>query len=198
MTPVQATSDYLLWPNTNPTPYACVLGELMGSRDVSSMWKGKSVKENFPADAELVMSHDFPDNTVLADSLMNREYLIVGSERLKKFFEERQVELVEYLKVAIRDHKGKIAATYYIVNPLNAVECLDLEASGARTSRVLPTHVMAVKKLVLREEAIPPDRQLFRTAGYPQGRIIRRELASAVEKGGFTGIQFQKFDLLQK
>src|SRR6516225_6033884 len=116
------TTDYLLWPNSNPVPYACVLGNLTGFKDLYRLWAGQSFREKFPPDAEFSMSPDFPDNTILTDSLMNRYHLVVGSEKLKNFFEEKPVPLVECLPVAIRDHKGKIAAHYFVVNPLNAVD----------------------------------------------------------------------------
>src|SRR6266851_1355631 len=123
--------DYLLWPKSNSTPYACVLGNLKGFEDLYPMWGGKSVQESFPPDAEYPMDPEFPDNTVLADTLMNSQYLIVGSERPKDFLAKKQLSPIEYLKVSIRDHKGKITAPYWIINPLDNVDCLDHDASGA-------------------------------------------------------------------
>lgn len=188
------TTDYLLWPNANPVQYACVLGNLTGFKDLYRMWEGQSFESDFPADVEFAMSSDFPDNTVLTDALLNRYHLIIGSERLKEFFKERPVPLVEFLKVAIRDHKGKIGAHYYLINPLDSITCLNYEASGAVVSNVIKTQVISAKRLVLREEALDPDRQFFRIAGYPQMRLIRRDLAHDILESGFTGITFRELD----
>lgn len=186
--------NYLLWPNANPVRYGCVLGNLTGFKDLYRMWEGKSFQDDFPPDAEFSMSPDFPDNTVMTDSLMNRYHLIVGSQRLKDFFVQRPVPLMEYLKIAIRDHKGKIADHYYLLNPLDAVNCLDYEASGAAVSNVVKTQVISVKKLVFRPDALDSERQFFRVAGYPQARLIRRDLADAIQEAGFSGVKFRELD----
>jgi hypothetical protein len=186
--------DYLIWPNANPVQYACVLGDLTGFEGLYAMWEGKSFQADFPSDVGFSMNPEFPDNTILTDSLMNRYHLIVGSERLQNFFAERKIPLVECLRVAIRDHKGKRAADYYLINPLQSIDCLDRTASGAIVSRALNTQVISIKRLVLREEVLDPSRQLFRIAGYPQMRLIRRDLAGALLQAGFTGIKFRELD----
>jgi hypothetical protein len=187
-------ADYMIWSNANPVQYGCVLGEMTGFKDLYGMWEGKSFKLDFPPDVEFSMNPDFPDNTVLTDCLMNRHHLIVGSERLKKFLEGKALPLIEFLRVAIRDHKGKIAAQYYLINPLASIDCLDHKASGALVSRALKTQVISIKRLVLRKEALDPERLLFRIAGYPRMRLIRRDLGGAIQKAGFTGVKFRELD----
>jgi len=162
------------------------------------MWGGQSVQESFPPDAEYPMDPEFPDNTVLADTLMNSQYLIVGSERLKDFLAKKQLSPVEYLKVRIRDHRGKSAASYWIINPLDNVDCLDHMASGALVSRVDKTQVIKVKRTILREDALDPSRQLFRITGYPQGILIRRDLADDIYAAGFSGIKFRELETKDK
>ncbi len=191
MKPAPATVSYMLWANGLVEPFACVLADFKGSDDLEPLWDGEPVKESFPSDAEFVMSPDFPDNTVLTDYLKNQHHLIVGSEKLKRFFEEQKGDPIEYLPVAIRDHKGKIAAHYYIINPLRPVDCLDRKASRAQASSTRPSRILDVDRVVLRADALPPDRKLFRTAGYPEGRIVRSDLAAALQAAGFN-IPLQK------
>jgi hypothetical protein len=180
-----ATITYLLWSDSLVDPYACVLGDLKGPDDLEAIWDGESAKESFPSDAEFAMSPDFPDNTVLTDYLMNKYNLIVASEKLKNFLEALPGDPVESLPVAIRDHKKKIAARYYIVNPLATVDCLDRKASRAQVNRKRPTRVLGVDRVVLRADALPPQRRFFRTAGYPGGRIVRNDLATELQQAGF-------------
>ncbi len=137
------------------------------------------------------MSRDFPDNTVLADTLNNVWYLIIGSERLKSFLEQHGVSDVEYHKVAIRDHKGKRAGEYYIINPINAIDCIDHKASGTVFDKATKTDVEKLKRLVLRDDQLDPDRQVFRIFGYPEGILVREDLARAIGKA-FQGIKFKK------
>ncbi len=188
------TNDFLLWPKSNSTPYACVLGNITGFNGLYAAWGGKPVADTFPADAEFPMDPEFPENTVLAETLVNSQYLIVASEQLKKFFEENQVFPVEYLKVGIRDHKGKICATYWIINPLDNIDCLDRDGSGALVSRVDKTQVVKVKRTILRDDALDPERRFFRITGYPQGIVIRRDLAEIIQRAGFQGLKFRELD----
>jgi hypothetical protein len=186
-----APTDYLVWPNASPTPYACVLGAFEGFNDFESLWEGRPIKDSFPADVEFVMDPEFPDETVLADCLVNKRNLIVGSERLKNFFEAQELEPTEYLPVAIRDHKGKVAARYYIINPLVALDCLHRKASRAVINDGNPTQVLGVDRVVLREDSVPPGRRFFRISGYPEGIIVRRDLADALKKAG-VALPFSK------
>ena len=158
------------------------------------MWEGKPFNGKFPPDVEFAMDPDFPDNTILTDSLQNNYNLIVASDRLADFFEKFPVPLVERLSVAIRNHKGNISCHYNLLNPLNAVDCLDYEASGAVTSKVIKTQVITAKRLVLRDSTIDNERLLFRIAGYPKMRLVRSDFAEALLTAGFTGIRFQEID----
>jgi hypothetical protein len=188
--------DYLLWTNSLVIEYACILGEITGfeDEDLYEMWTGASFKDRFPGDVELAMSDDFPDNTIMTDNLRNGYNLVIASEKLKAFFEKQNVPHVEYLPVKIRDHRGKVAGRYHIIHPLDSVDCLDYQASGAVFSKVIKTHVDRVTSVVLRKNVIDPDRTFFRVAGYPKARLIRQDLADAIVAVGFTGVKFRGLD----
>lgn len=147
----------------------------------------------FPEDVEFVMDPDFSDNTMLADNLMNQHRLVVVSGRLKAFLSDQHVPKLEFLPVAIRDHRGKIAGHYFIVHLLDPVDCLDRQASKALVNPAVKTQVMAVKRLVLLKDMLPEDRPFFRIAGYPQARLVRRDLAQLVEKE-FAELTFDEIE----
>jgi hypothetical protein len=189
-----ASQDYLLWPNALQDPYSAVLGSVDGLDGAAliKIWNGQPWSGEFPV-VQFPFSPDFPDNTVLSDNLMNKYQLIVVSERLKEFLAGRKLGLVEYQPVIVRDHKGKKTEPYYLVNPLNPIDCLDRQASGAIVRPTEKTQIMHVKRLVLRKDAIDPNRQLFRIANYTQARMVRRDLVAAIEKM-FVGLKFRELD----
>lgn len=183
--------NYLVWMHSNKVKHGCVLGKLSGVEKVFRLKKGVPMAENFPVNAEYSLHMDFPDNLVLTDSLINSDTLIVASPKLRNALEQAGAAKVEYLPVAIRDHKGKILSReYHIAHPVETVDCIDREASGARPSPILPANVDGVDKLVLRDDQIPADRQLFRITGFPDVTIIRCDLAESLDKAGLTGFRW--------
>ena len=98
---------------------------------------------------------------------------------------------VEYLPVSIVDHRGRIASPdYCIVNPINPVDCLDADKSGADWSELNEGTIDSIAKLVITEEKVPPARQLFRMKYFYDLILIRRELAEAINGSGATGIRW--------
>src|SRR5438552_3993429 len=118
-------SNYVVW-DTKVIPNACVLQDLVRVEKDYQLRKGVPLASTFPEDAAFTMDPDFPDNTVLTDNLLNTNMMIVASMRLKMFLERQSLRKVEYLPVTIINHKGKPASReYFIVHPIDPVECLD-------------------------------------------------------------------------
>jgi hypothetical protein len=185
-------TNFLLWPNANQEPYSAVLGVLKGldAKQQFSIWQGEPWKGEFPA-VQFSFDPDFPDNTVLSDNLMNRDHMIIASEKLKDFVLAAKPELVECHPVKVKDHKGKPTKPYFMINPLSPIDCLDHDASGAVARPSMKSQILRVNKIVLREEALKGNRVLFRIAGYTQARLVRRDIAQAIEKS-FPGIKFRE------
>ena len=184
-------ADYVLWVASTRVKNACVLGDMRGFQDIYDLKSGVSFVESFPPDVEFEMNPDFPDNIVLTDNLINEEGLIVGSGKLKQFLESRGANRLEYLAVSIRDHKGRIASKdYYVLNPIDPVECLDDESSVAEPSLILPDEIDSVQTLVLNVERIDPKREIFRIARFPIVTVVHRRLAEAIDQQGFTGVRW--------
>lgn len=183
--------NYLVWSPSNKVPNAVALDLLTGFEKISRLWRGEPLAGEFPGDAGFKMRADFPENTVLTDSLSNLNSLIVGSQRLREFLEGRKVSHIEYHPVTVRDHKGKvIKSQYYIINPISNVDCLDLPASGAVMSRVKTTKVQFIKKLVLRDQALDVSRQIFRITNFDMITLVREDLAAAMDNAEFTGVRW--------
>jgi len=183
--------NYFVWSPSIKTPNAVALDVLKGFDKVDRFWRGESLVGEFPNNATFRMRSEFPENTVLTDSLSNLDSLIIGSQKLKDFCETQDISHIEYHAVSIRDHKNKLVKSpYYIINPISNVECLDAAASGAVMSRINKTKVQFLKKLVLREDAVDNTRKMFRVAHFDMITLVREDLAAAIDQAGFTGIRW--------
>jgi hypothetical protein len=188
------TQNLVVWRHKS-VPNGIVLGQHTEIERSWELYEGVSRAADWPADFTYSLNPDFPNDTVLVDLPKNTDTFLVISGKLKKFFEERQLQQIEYLPVTILDHKERVASRdYFIANPLNYVDCMDLAASGARFSEIDKESVQQIKKLVLDDKRIDPKRELFRCKGYVNATLVRRELAQAMDKAGFKGPLWTELD----
>ena len=185
-------SNYVIWTQKREE-LACVLNTFENVDKLYEFRRGISRIDDFPKNALFTQDMDFPKNTRLIDNLCNVNSLIVASERLKLFLESRKITQIEYLPVSILDHQGNIASSsYYIIHPIHSIDCLDLEMSDPTWSKVTKNSIRSVKKLVLNEDKIPTDREMFRLQKYLLPVLVKRELAQAIDKASFSGIRWVK------
>ncbi len=184
----KSDNDYVIWAYDR-VPKACVIKEFRGVKNIWELNKGIPRADNFPLNASFRMDPERPDDNLLIDNLRNIELLIVGSLKLKNFLESRRLKKIEYLPVTILDQKGKVAShDYFIINPIEPVECLDLKKSGAGFSRIDKTQVARVQQLVIDKSRLDMNREMFRPKDFHKITLVRRDLAKAIDKAKFTGI----------
>lgn len=186
-------ASYTIW-SAGGVAYECTLGDLKGVDDQYGLNVGVARAASFPGGASFSMRPDNPHDLLLTDSLVNTDFVLVVSPRLQRFLEARGVESVEYLPVAIFDHKKKLAGEYFIVHPINPVDCLDVPACGATFWSVDPDNIMDVERLVIDVSKIPSTRELFRPASFFEVFLVRQELAEEIDAAGFTGITWIDID----
>jgi uncharacterized protein DUF1629 len=187
---INVKSKLLIWTD-KPVKNACSLYKLTGVTKEYQFRKGISKAGTFGDEAAFNMNPDRPNDTLLTDNLFNNYMLIVGSGRLREFFESRAAPKVEYLPVAIIDHKGKVASKEYsIIHPLDPVDCIDQAASQVRWHEFDKNAIDGVKRLVIDESKVEPERVLFRLKFFYWATLIRREVAELIDAAGFTGIQW--------
>ena len=184
------STKLVIW-DSAAVPNACVLKKRSEIEDSWELLDGVSRAANFPSDCTYSMNPDFPHDTLLVDNVINIHSTAVISIRLKQFLESRSLKRVEYLPVTILDHRGRPASRdYFIAHPIEPVDCLDLNKSGARYSAIDPETIQEVKQLVIDESRLDPERELFRPKGYCRVIFATRELAEAIDKQGFTGTRW--------
>jgi hypothetical protein len=184
------SNKLVIW-DSAAVPNACILGKHSDIEDPWELYEGVSRAANFPSDFRYNMDPDFPHDTLLVDNLVNTDMSAVVSLRLKQFLEQRGLKKVEYLPVMIMDHRGRLASRdYFIVHPIDPVDCLDYEKSGVRYSEIDPETIQEVKHLVIDESRLDPEREFFRPKGFYQVTFATRALAKAVDEQGFVGIRW--------
>ncbi|WP_437566357.1 imm11 family protein [Sorangium sp. So ce542] len=173
----------------------CAANGLKNVSDEYEITRGVSRAKGFPEDARFEMDKRYPKQVALPDSLSNLEGMVVVSPRLKAFVEARSPRSVEYLPVALINHKDRdCGQQYHIVNPLEIVDCIDQDASKIEFNDIDPTLIAIVKRLVFKQNAIPEDLLLFRPKYLENAVVVRRDLAEAIEGGKFTGVRFTEID----
>ncbi|OLB14577.1 MAG: hypothetical protein AUH10_03720 [Gammaproteobacteria bacterium 13_2_20CM_66_19] len=181
-------SNYVIW-IFQSVPHACVLQNLVGFDDSNTLFHGTPLAKTFPSKVAFHMNPDFPTDLLLTDNLLNSDSCMVVSSKLADALRARNVSKLEYLPVSIVDHKGKVASKdYYILNPLELIDCIDRKKSKFRESRITPGRIAKFEKLVIDETRIPPDRSLFRMQGYPSIALASKALADDLIRGNFSGL----------
>jgi hypothetical protein len=186
----------LEYPADNPKGY-CTLDDLEGFENEWAVSQGISLADSPPEQLSMSMYAEQPRNTVLPDYVQNMDRLMIVSPRLKAFLEAQEVSHVEYYPIEIIDHKGKVASTeYFVAHLIDPIDCIDAEASQAKWSNVgLATQrIRLLSKLVLDPARVPAGRKLFLPKFYNNYPIIRRDLAEAMEKEGFTNVEIVTLD----
>ena len=101
------------------------------------------------------MAPDNPTGVALTDALHNRDMLIIGSELLRAVIEAEAGPHMEYLPVAVYNHKKRqIPEAYTIIHPLNPVDCLEIDACQVRWGRIDKNDIARLKQLVIDESRI--------------------------------------------
>ncbi len=166
----------------------CKLESLQGWDDAWKLQEGVAVIDEYPSGAFYRMDPDYPNRVRLSDCLDNGNDLPVISAELKEYLEGRKIDGVEFLPITIINHKDRVASEdYWILNPTTVVDCLDVEASGVTLSPFDGT-VALMKRMVLIEENIEHDIQIFRIQNVPGPVLLARELADEIEAQGFTAL----------
>lgn len=156
---------------------------------------GESFEAIFPANANFDFDPDLKRNTVLVDFMLNKEDVLLCSERVKDFVQARHPAKLEYLPVTVLDHKGKpVGAPYFILHPVDPPDCIDRAHSKLTMSDFDPDDIWEAEHLVIDEAKVPADRLIFRPKAYNSVILLRRELAQDLVAAGFTGAGWKEID----
>jgi hypothetical protein len=182
-------SNYVVW-QAEEVPHCLVLDELDKVDLDVELQRGLPCKGEFPSNAVFTADPEFPNDIGLADNFENTQRLVVVSGKLKEFVESWKPQKVEYLPVTILNHKSRPAGKYFIIHPVEPVDALKPAESGAKFNARRNDRIDSVKRLVLDEERIEASRVIFKLKSFYRCVLIRRDLADAISKAGFTGLKW--------
>lgn len=157
-----------------------------GTDDISyRMAKGFRMGADHPTDARVAMTRDKP-GFQLASVIGNTNAFLIVDKRLRDVIGAARLGEVEFLPLAIVDHKKRIASRdYFVVNPIGGFDCIDRAASDIEW---LGDEVVEATKYVFdrAKTAAAPD--LFRIRETPRVYVMSAALASACQAAGATNL----------
>jgi hypothetical protein len=155
--------------------------------------KGVALAPDWPEDAKLFMNKENP-GIKLSSLLGNTRSMLLASKELTEILQEHcQNQEIEYLPLAIYDHRKRVRSRdYFLVNPLGSVDCLDLQASEIVWDKNDPTNVIRVNKYVLQRDKVAEAPPLFRIQHDPSEYVLRTDLAKAIYDRKPTNISWTK------
>ncbi|QSQ19025.1 hypothetical protein JY651_27150 [Pyxidicoccus parkwayensis] len=185
-----ASSNYVCWQNV-PAGNSCVLSGVENLGREYELLKGIPRAGTFPDNVLFRMSDEYPKDVGLIDSLSNGDTLIIASRRLRDFLTQRQLPHMEYHRVTILNHKGRVASEdYHVVHPIHPQDCLDISASGCTYSPIVPTEIDFVDKLTIDESRVQPGVRMFRIKNFGGPVLVHRGFAEELSAMDFKGITF--------
>ncbi len=187
--------DYVVWDSTPRGGYASVTQVKHVSR-AYELARGVSRAKGFPSDAVFHMNPAHPKDVLLADSVYGMgDGVMLVSAKLRALLEAVNPPDMEYLPVALLNHKGAVASdSYVIANSYHVVEVLDLEAMNAKMNALNPDVIFTCDRLVLQKGKLPELPSIFRPKHLEERILITRKLADQMVKEGMTGVYFWELD----
>ncbi|AEI63720.1 imm11 family protein [Corallococcus macrosporus] len=166
----------------NPDPRVALLRDIDENvPDYRKLTDGVRLKGSIPESTTFTLSEEGGD--MLCDFVENTSGTLIVSTRAREALETEGVtgDDFEYLPVILKDKRGRaLKSRFYIVNPLQKIECMDRERSefsaSARTDKIL-----SVQRLVVRHEQVPAELKLFRLGEWPRVIVIRSDLVQRLQ-----------------
>lgn len=166
-----------------------VLAEPADSDLGVELWQldeGEALAKRFAKGARLVFDASYKGRK-LVDLQTNAWGGFVVSPRLREILAEEP--RIEFLPVAIADHKGKVVTTdYCLANFLSPVDCVDRSKSKCHENPLDRSLVVRIEKLVIDRKKVPAGRRAFRLSIRPQTVVLDDKMAAAIRSTKLTGI----------
>ena len=154
--------------------------------------KGVSRSEDWPSDMAFKFSDNRAEGMVLTDWIQNAFALLLVSDRFKTVLEACEPDHIEYLPVAMADHRGEIVdGRYWVVNSLVLPPVVDRSKSIFEPAGADEGKMSKFEKLVLLEDVVDNGPAVIRPAEYPRIVLLREDLVEQLNAIDVTGVQFR-------
>jgi hypothetical protein len=188
------SGDFLIW-SDKAERGAAVLRDFRGFEDTHSFRGSKPLADVFPPDAAFHMDPEAPHDLVLPDNVRNTALVTLVSRRLREAMTDFGVKDIEYLPVKVFNHKNRLASdSHVIARTLDLVDAIDRDKSVFEPHPFLEGRLDAVDRLVVDPARVPKHKSVFRLDGYPDLLLVTPAIAQALDRGGFTGLEWLPLD----
>jgi hypothetical protein len=175
-----------------PVKGACSVTFISNQKFCWAISVGQPVAAEWPEDVVFRMNPESPTNIALVDHISNHEGMLLASPRLRDFLRDQALPDLEFLKVAIIDHKGRVAADdYSVVNCCRVVDCVDQKSSEFKWDG-LDNPSMEMERMVLDPATVGADDRMIRPRYVPALVLYRMDLVEAIRDRKFTGVGFRR------
>ncbi len=143
----------------------------------------------YPTDVQLRLGDDFP-GLALPSFIGNTSGLLIVDAKASSLILAHDVGRTECLAFALIDHRGQVHSRDYVfLNPLERIDCVNLEHSTVRRSR--KGAIREISKLVLAESRRSELIDLFRVGEEPGIYVFSERVVSALAQAGCTNFAFR-------
>ncbi len=158
--------------------------------------KGNPLLQDYPAHDKAIMVFDsvhYPDQNKLYDIVPALDTVLVVNNRVKKVFDNLNIDTVEYLPIRLWDHqKSPVSDDYYILNPLGSIDFIDMEKSEYAMGALDKSQIRDIDDLVVSMDKIPKEAKIFRATTMMDQIFIHDDLRLALEAEGIQGYKLMK------
>ncbi len=183
-------TEFVIWDRAYREGF-CVITKLQGFNDVWLLLKGVPLAEKWPDNVTFSMSPQYKKDIKLSDNLFGGSYRVVSGRVKEALTPLAGNSKIEFLPVSILNHKGRTASNdYFIMNPLDVIDCIDLEKAGVVWNAIDPSVISSVKEFVLKEDEIAKEQMIFRSKFIPKTIVVRRGIAAKLSASEMTCLSF--------
>lgn len=120
----------------------------------------------------------------------------VCSQRMREVVDTLCPGMVQYLPLQVLYRKEVMfpAGTYWVMNLLDSVDCIDEPTSESFIAGDFPGANKVYMKVCIDVDRIPPDKHLFRLHGCGVKIVTSKVLREALQAAGVTGVNYFSFD----
>ncbi len=136
------------------------------------------------------------ESPVFFDKITDSDFVPLVSKRFMEFMATELSPEVQWLPITPKDEDGNVIPDqrYFIANPLDNVDCIDLDRTPHEVDPDCPDEIDLTdwrSPPVLQMSRIG-DRRYFRLTQHPQTIVVREDIVRMIEEAGFTGFAFSE------
>lgn len=173
-----------------------VSGEPEGDVGTYDLSEGSRLKDEYPngfGETTYQLDDDHP-GLLLTGFIGNTDRLLICSTEAKDVILAHDVGEVEVVPFTLLNHRGRVHSRDYVfVNPVGAVDCLNLPACDIFRHR--SGKIGRVRRFVLDAAKVEGARDLFRPEESRGTYILSEKLVSAIQEKKLTNFVFQELEV---